>query len=337
MAILDIISQPLTYGMEAVVQGIILIYGGYLLSSGKLTSADIVTLFMYSEAISNGAIQFVFFWQNLKKTQGAAKTVGTIADMAPETMERKRSFAIPDADIRLDNVSFAYDDGKKVLDGVTMDIPKGKVTAIVGPSGSGKSTVLKLLERLYEPQDGRLLFGDIDAEDIHLNEWRASFGMVPQDSPLLFGTVRDNITYGVDENTGEEALQIAIRDAKVDEILARMPDGLETDVGDVGSKLSGGEKQRIALARMMIRDPEYLLLDEATSSLDALNENAVMDALNRLMKGRTTVVVAHNLRTIENADNIIFMENGKVVDSGTHTELYDSNATYRRYVDLQKK
>lgn len=335
-AVLDFLAQPLIYGMDAVVQGIILIYGGYLLSKGEVSSADMVALFSYSNMIPTYAYQFVFCWQQVKQEQGAAHTVAEFIQCEPETMERKRSFAIPDASLKLEDVSFAYEGGEKALNHVNLEIPNGKTTAIVGPSGSGKTTVLKLLERLYQPSEGRLMFGDIPAEEIHLSEWRESFGMVPQSSPLLFGTIRDNITYGIDEGVDDARLSAAMDSANVTEIVNRLPDGLRTDVGDIGSKLSGGEKQRIAIARMMIRDPEYLLLDEATSNLDAWNEYEITQALQKLAEGRTTVIVAHNLRTIEHADNIIFMENGRVQACGTHGQLYEQNATYRRYVDLQR-
>lgn len=333
---LDFLSQPLTYGMDAVVQAIILIYGGYLLSTGEMDSAAMVAMYSYGGSMPIYAYQFVFFWQALKKAQGATHAVTEFIQCEPETMERKRSFAIPDADLRLEDVSFAYEDGEEVLHHVDLEIPRGKTTAIVGPSGSGKTTVLKLLERLYRPTGGRLMFGDVPAEEIHLNEWRDSFGMVPQASPLLFGTIRDNITYGINEGVSDQKLEAVMEKANVTEIIRRLPNGLQTDVGDVGAKLSGGEKQRIAIARMMVRDPEYFLLDEATSSLDAENEYKVTNALEKLMAGRTTVIVAHNLRTVEHADKIIFMKDGTVVDSGTHSELYEKNPTYRRFVELQR-
>lgn len=333
---LELLAQPLIYGMDALVQAIILIYGGYLLSRGIMDSASMVALYSYASALSMYAYQFVFFWQSVKQVQGASHTVAEFIQCEPETMKRQRSFAIPDADLRLEDVSFSYEDGKEVLRHVNMEIPAGKTTAVVGPSGSGKTTVLKLLERLYQPAGGRLMFGGVPAEDIHLDEWRESFGMVPQSSPLLFGTIRDNITYGIEEGVSEDRLEAAMRSANVTEMISRLPEGLETDVGDVGSKLSGGEKQRIAIARMMIREPEYLLLDEATSSLDAENEYRITQALSHLTKGRTTVIVAHNLRTIEHADHIIFMENGQVSACGTHRRLYEENPTYRRYVDLQR-
>lgn len=337
MAKLELIAQPLTYSMDAVVQAIILIYGGYLLSKGELTSENIVSLFMYADTIAVNAYQFVFCWQALKTAQGMTREVSKIVECDEEKMEREKSFAVPDADIRFENVSFSYEGNQKVLNHLNLVIPQGKVTAIAGPSGSGKTTVLKLLERLYEPDEGTIWFGDAKAESIHLNEWRASFGMVPQDSPLLFGTIEDNITYGMDENeVSGETIQTAVRQANVQEIIDRLPDGLKSDVGDVGSKLSGGEKQRIALARMLMRDPEYLLLDEATSSLDAANERQITGALEKLMAGRTSVVVAHNLRTIEHADHIIFMENGTVQACGTHKQLCEVNEKYRRYVELQQ-
>lgn len=336
MSKLEMISLPLVNSTNAVVQAIVLIYGGYLLSTGAVTTADMITLFSYSTIIPIYAQQFVLCWQYMKKAQGECHTVSQFIQCEPETMERKRSFAIPDADLRLEDVSFAYENGEKVLDHVSLEIPRGKTTAIVGPSGSGKTTVLKLLERIYQPTEGRLMFGDIPAEDIHLDEWRGSFGMVPQASPLLFGTVRDNITYGIDEGVTDDQLAEAMESANVTEIVSRLPNGLDTDVGDVGSKLSGGEKQRIALARMMIRDPEYLILDEATSSLDAENEYQITQALSRLMAGRTSIIVTHTLKTVEHADNIIFMENGRVQAHGTHQQLYQENATYRRYADLQK-
>ncbi len=336
MALLEAIATPLTQSINVVVQGIVLIYGGYLLKQGALSTQDLLTVYMYANQISSTASQYVHCWRNIKQTQGATKTVSELMMLKPEKMEREKSFDIPDADIALENVSFAYGDGEKVLDNVSMHFPKGQVTAIVGPSGSGKTTVLNLLERLYRPDEGCVRFGELDAETIHLNEWRAAFGLVPQSSPLLFGTVRDNITYGVEEVVPEEVLQKAMSAANVDELVEKMPQGLDTDVGDVGSKLSGGEKQRIALARMMIRDPEYLLLDEATSSLDARNEVHVVNALGKLMEGRTTIVVAHNLRTVEKADKIIFMEKGKVTGEGTHQELYKTNPKYQKFVDLQK-
>ena len=216
----------------------------------------------------------------------------------------------------------------------TASAEAGKVTAIIGPSGAGKSTVLNLVERLYHPGEGKILWGGQEANKYDLYSWRRSIGYIPQDTQLFAGTIRDNITQGVQGTVSEERIREAAQQADALEFIEGFEKGFDTEVGENGTKLSGGEKQRIAIARMMIRDPEYLLLDEATSSLDAQNEAMVMSALGQLMKGRTCIVVAHNLRTVENADNIIFMEKGKVVSTGSHEELYRENEKYRRYVDL---
>lgn len=314
---------------------VIIFTGLWLLREGAIDIGQWIAFYQYANLLNGNVRSVMAQWQALKRNQGACARIAAATDAEPEENTGKLNAGEASGNVEFKNVSFAYEE-QNVLNDVSFTAEHGKVTAIVGPSGSGKTTVLKLLERLYQPTGGRLLFGETPAEDIHLNEWRESFGMVPQSSPLLFGTVRDNITYGIDEGVGEGKLSQAMGAANVTEIVSRLPEGLETDVGDVGSKLSGGEKQRIAIARMMIRDPSYLLLDEATSSLDAENEYQITQALSKLMAGRTTVIVAHNLRTVEHADSIIFMENGRVQACGPHKQLYEQSATYRRYVDLQR-
>jgi ATP-binding cassette subfamily B protein AbcA/BmrA len=337
MAKIKFLAAPLINSIDAIVQAIVLIYGGYLLKTGEIDSASIVSIFMYATTISIGSSQFTFLQQSFKKAQGATSTVCKMIDSEPEKLERKKSFAIPDAAICFEDVFFSYGGGKNAIKNLNFEIPKGKVTAIVGFSGSGKSTVLKLLERLYEPMSGQIKFGNINADEIHLDEWRASFGMVPQNSPLLLGTIKDNIVYGLAGEVSEDEISLAVKKANVQEIIEKLPNGLLSDIGDIGSRLSTGERQRIAIARMMIRDPEYLLTDEATSNLDAENEYQVNMALQKLMDGRTSVIVAHNLSTIKTSDNIVFMDKGTVVANGTHEQLYEQNQDYRRFVNLQRE
>ena len=233
----------------------------------------------------------------------------------------------------MDNVTFRYED-RDVIQNVTVLIPKGKVTAIVGPSGAGKTTLLSLLERLYTPDEGEIRFGKTPVETIHLDEWRGATGYIQQSSPLLSGTVRENITYGLNREADESEIIAAAKKANCYDFIARLPQGFDTPVGAMGGKFSGGERQRIAIARMIIKDPDYLLLDEATSNLDAENELEVQQALNGLMKGRTAIVVAHNLRTVVNADNIIVMDQGRIQAVGTHETLYGTCDLYTKYFDL---
>ena len=252
----------------------------------------------------------------------------------PEVLEREVSFTQPDSDISFENVSFRYGD-RDVIQNVSVIIPKGKVTAIIGPSGAGKTTLLSLLERLYTPNEGQLKFGETPVERIHLDQWRGATGYIQQSSPLLSGTIRENIVYGLDREAKDEEVIAAAKKARAYDFIMKLPQGFETELGQLGGKLSGGERQRIAIARMIIKDPSYLLLDEATSNLDAENETEVQAALSSMMEGRTAVVVAHNLRTVVNADNIIVMDQGRVQAVGTHQSLYKSNELYTKYFDLQ--
>ncbi|MNZ96898.1 Multidrug resistance ABC transporter ATP-binding/permease protein BmrA [compost metagenome] len=198
----------------------------------------------------------------------------------------------------------------------------GTVTAIVGPSGSGKTTLFSLLERFYLPQGGRITLGDESIETFSLRSWREHIGYVSQDSPMIAGTIRDNICYGAKREVSDEELRKVARMAYADSFIDELPQGFDTDVGERGVKLSGGQRQRIAIARALLRNPKILMLDEATSSLDSHSETVVQQALNNLMQGRTTMVIAHRLSTVVGADQIVFIEKGKVTGKGTHEHCY---------------
>ena len=260
--------------------------------------------------------------------------IAEIMSSRSEAAEREKAFIQPDADIVFDDISFRYEE-QEVLKHVSFTIPKGRVTAIVGPSGAGKTTLLSLLERLYTPDGGEIRFGSTPVERIHLDQWRGATGYIQQASPLLSGTIRDNIAYGLNRPATEDEVVKAARMANAYDFIMKLPDGFDTQVGAMGGKLSGGQRQRIAIARMIIKNPDYLLLDEATSALDAENETEVQAALTAMMAGRTAVVVAHNLRTVVNADQIIVMNQGRVQAVGTHKSLYGSSELYTKYFDLQ--
>ena len=327
-------SQPFTYCTDGIVTAVIIISGSLLVAQGELAQEELMTMYMYGSQIYSSMIQFIFCFHGLKESQGATSKIAQIMDAPSEVMERQESFTQPDDDIVLDNVTFGYGQ-QNVLKNVSFTIPKGKVTAIVGPSGAGKTTILSLLERLYTPKGGQIKFGGAPVETIHLDQWRDATGYIQQASPLRSGTIRENIAYGLNRPVRDGEVERAAKLANAYDFIMELPDGFDTDIGMLGGKLSGGQRQRIAIARMIIKNPDYLLLDEATSNLDAENEAAVQSALSQIMAGKTAVVVAHNLRTVVNADQIVVLDQGRVQATGTHEKLYKTNALYKKYFDLQ--
>ena len=238
--------------------------------------------------------------------------------------------------IRFEGVSFRYgspaDDGDErgrtaVLHGISLTASPGEVTALVGPSGAGKSTLVTLIPRFYDPTDGRITLDGVDLRDLDERALRASIGIVPQETQLFSGTVRDNIRYG-GPGASDAEVERAARAANAHDFIEAFPDGYETVVGERGVKLSGGQRQRVAIARALLKDPRILILDEATSSLDSESEALVQDALETLMRGRTVFVIAHRLSTVRNADRIIVLADGRAVQQGTHGQLLAQGGLY---------
>ena len=335
LGLVQMIVQPLTYSASALCKALMLVYGGVLVARGEIDAGNLVTLVMYMEVVPVYIIQPIMCYETIKEVQGMSMEAGRIMTMPDEEMRSKQSFALADADIHFRDVAFGYQD-KRVLDGVSFTIPKGKVTAIVGASGAGKTTILSMLERFYEPSAGEILFGDTPIADIHLNEWREAFGYIQQNSPLLSCSIRENICYGLDRKVSDAELIAVAKLANAYDFIQELPDGFDTDVGELGGKLSGGERQRIAIARMLVKNPDFLLLDEATSNLDAKNTADVRDALGKVVRGRTAVIVSHDMNEIRGADHIIVISGGKVCGSGTHDTLYWQNEVYTTFCDLQK-
>ncbi|MCG3087948.1 ABC transporter ATP-binding protein [Sporosarcina cyprini] len=334
--IVDLYAEPLMQSVRAIIVGTTLLYGAYLISQGELKVSQVLSFYLYVQFIHSNVLQYGLFWQTLKQAKGASEKISSILDSESERLQREQSMPakVAEQDLKLENVSFGYDE-RNILSRLNISIPAGKVTAIVGPSGCGKSTIFKLLERFYEPNAGRLLIGDTEAEKVHVDEWRRSVASVSQTSPLLSGTIRDNITYGLEREVSVEELRRAAELADALEFIEEFPEGFETEVGEFGSRLSGGQRQRIAIARAFIQDTSILLLDEATSSLDAQSEDKIEKSLKTLMQGRTTVMITHDMSLIKEADQIIVIDAGEVSGTGTHDELMRSNKLYKILVDIQ--
>jgi ATP-binding cassette subfamily B protein len=238
--------------------------------------------------------------------------------------------------IRFENVSFSYEPARQILKGLTFEVPAGRTVAVVGPSGAGKSTISRLLFRFYEVTGGRIEIDGQDIRDVTQLSLRSAIGMVPQDTVLFNDTIRYNIRYGRWEASDEE-VEEAARLAQIDGFIRMAPKGYETEVGERGLKLSGGEKQRVAIARTILKGPPILLLDEATSALDSHTEKEIQDALDRVSKNRTTLVIAHRLSTIIRADEILVLDHGSIVERGTHQKLLAAGGLYASMWNRQRE
>ena len=327
------IEHPMT-GILGVIQSVLVIgLGVWLISDGSIVVSQWVAYFIYVDLLYGVLATFGSMYVMLKESQGATARIAQIVEHPEEAYIRKQLLADVKQDIVFDHVSFNYGD-KKVLSDVSFTVPHGHVTAIVGPSGGGKTTILSLLQQFYQANPNSIRLGNTPIEDFHLKEWRDAFGYVAQDSAMLSGTIRENIMYGVDREISEFELNDAARKANALKFIQETSLGFDSDVGEGGSKLSGGQRQRIAIARVILRNPQFILLDEATSSLDTRSEKVVQEAMDNLMQGRTAIVIAHDLTTVRDADQIIVLDAGKVSGTGTHEELMESNELYRLFVTL---
>lgn len=306
-------------------------YGGAQVASGALTAGALVAIIFYLIQIIVPFTQMASFFTAYQKTVGATERIKGILER-PQEQSKGLPLLTAEQDIHVKDLTFAYGE-KVILEQMNFTIPKGKVTAFVGESGGGKTTLFSLFQRFYEQRSGEILYGETDIREIHLEEWRSLFGYVSQESPLMNGSIRDNILYGVDpEQVTSERMEQALRQANAWEFVSKLEQGLETPVGEGGIKLSGGQRQRIAIARAVIRNPRILLLDEATSSLDTESEKLVQEALQHIMKDRTTLVIAHRLSTVQYADQLIVIRDRGVQGAGTHRQLVETNPYYQELV-----
>lgn len=332
------LGSPLT---ETVVMGIlmlILFIGGEMVFSEQLPAAFFITYFGLASQLIPPIKQLTTSYNNIQKGVASEERIDKIlsADTVIHDRPNATELVAFRSEIRYKDLWFAYHKGDSgyVLKGINLTIPKGRMVALVGQSGSGKTTLADMLCRFYESDRGALLIDGTDIKELTQQSLRSHIAMVTQESILFNDTVLNNIAFGM-ANVSKEKIVEAARIANAHEFIMQLPNGYETSIGDRGGKLSGGQRQRISIARAVLRDPEILILDEATSALDTESEKLVQDALSRLMNNRTSIVIAHRLSTIANADEIVVMHNGEIIERGTHAQLLALNGSYKKLCDMQ--
>ena len=332
------LSSPLSEFLGISVVVMVLYYGGKLVleNDQSLQAAAFINFVVIFSQIINPAKSLSTAYYNIQKGMASADRIQHIMEAEIRIIEKENAKSVSSfkQSIELRNIGFSHAEGKSVLHNINLTIKKGKMIALVGPSGAGKSTIADMLPRFYDPVEGTILLDGNDLRDYKLDELRSMFGMVTQEAVLFNDTLFNNIAFGLTGITEEEVIRAA-KVANAHNFIIKKEKGYQTIIGDRGNRLSGGERQRITIARAVLRNPPILILDEATSSLDTESEQLVQEALNNLLKDHTAVVIAHRLSTVQHADEIIVLNQGRIEERGTHSQLLIQNGLYKKLVDLQ--
>jgi len=332
MAVFIPVISLLTFSAAAAV----LWYGGRQVIDGSVSPGDLFAFVLFAGILVGPFSSAARVFAQIREAQGATQRVFEILDTRSEVIDSPTATPLSSVSghIRVDHIGFAYDPRQPVLMDVSFDAKPGELIAIVGPTGAGKTTVMNLLHRFYDPTEGYITVDGHDLHHVTMDSWYRQIALVPQETILFGGTILDNIRYG-NEKASQEEVVAASRAAHAHDFIMSFPDQYQTIVGEKGINVSGGQRQRIAIARAIVKNPQILLLDEATSALDGESERLIQEALERLMKGRTTFVIAHRLTTIQRADRILVLNKGRLVETGTHAELMERKGLYQYLYTLR--
>lgn len=327
------IINPLLGLVAMIVFTGVIILGIWRMKTGSLTNGEFIAFILYLFQIITPFIQMSEFVTDFQQANGASDRIFKILEEKEEKEERSKIKKYPkNLDLVFKNVDFSYDGSNTILKNISFEIKENSYVAIVGTSGSGKSTVFSLIERFYDPTNGTISIGGINKDEINIKEWRSLFSYVPQNNPIFSGSIFDNITYGINREIDIKEVIEAAKKANIHNFILSTPNGYNTKLNTQGTNISGGQKQRIAIARAFLKDSPYLLLDEATSSLDSDSETIITQSLTELIKEKTTIVIAHRLSTVINANKIIVINDGNVVNIGNHYELLEKSDFYKKMI-----